>query len=98
MKAKTQEHGVPFVCGMMCMHTHLHLWEVNAIADRCIEGSVHVYVQDENTYTQICIYIYIYHICKHRKMHMYTNMRNGCVHTWGHEGTYMCMAMSILYG
>lgn len=33
-----------------------------------------------------------------REMHTYTNMRNGYVHTWGHEGTHMCMIMSIPYG
>lgn len=85
-RARIQGHGVPFVCGRMCVHIHLHLWEVNAITDRCTEGSVHVYVyvyvKDEDTYTQIYI--------------TYANMRNGCVHTWGHEGTHVCM--SIPYG
>lgn len=40
-------------------------------------------------------YIYISHM-QAREMHTYTNMRNGCVHTWGHEGTHVCM--SIPYG
>lgn len=70
VRAKIQGHGIPFVCGTMCVHIHLHLWEVNTITDRCAEGSVHVYVyvQDEDTHT----HIYITYASTERRIHTQT--------------------------
>jgi hypothetical protein len=49
-------------CGMIPIHTLSHLWEVSAIADRCAEESVHVYVR-------IRTYTHTYHMGAQRDVY-----------------------------